>query len=256
LYYKADVLILSGARPDADVGMYAAAYKLVDIAQALVLAAIIAAYPRLARAAAARTGSERWAGTRVSELALLIIAPSAAVAFLLRNDILALLYGDGYPGAAAPAAFLVLALVPLALNLLGGYILAAADRMKVMAALYAAAGAVKLTAVALVAPRWGGEGVAAAMFGSEMLLGLGILLALRRTAHVAPGPRALAGVLAAAAACLIVSLLPGVSPLLRAALFLTLIAAAYAWLDLVPAEERTVLRAALRRRSTPRAVQP
>lgn len=246
LFYKADVLILSGVRPDADVGMYTAAYKLVDIAQALMLAAIIATYPRLARATAARAGAGPWAGSRLAELALLIMAPVAALGFLLRERILAGLYGSAYQDAAAPAGFLVLALLPLALNLLGGYILAATDRMKVMVALYGGAALVKLTAVAIVAPRWGGAGVAAAMLGSELLLGASFLIALRHTAHAAPGWRALAGVLATAAGCAFAALVPGDSAVVRVLVLLALVVPAYVWLDVVPAEERAVLRAALR----------
>lgn len=249
VFYKADVLILSRARPGVDVGLYTAAYKLVDIAQALMLAVIVATYPRLARAAAQRSAGEDWAGTRLAELALLLVAPVAALAFLLRDPILGSLYGAQYQEAGTPAAFLMLALAPLSLNLLGGYILAAADRMKPMAMLYGGAALVKLTAVAILAPRWGGSGVAAAMLGSELLLGAGFMIVLRRTVHAAPGRRALAGVLAVAAACAIVSSLPDPSGgSVRAALLLVLVGVVYARLDVVTKAEHAALRAACRLR--------
>lgn len=51
VYYKVDVLLLARWRPPADVGLYAAAYKFVDILQALVLVVAGAVYPRLSRLA-------------------------------------------------------------------------------------------------------------------------------------------------------------------------------------------------------------
>jgi polysaccharide transporter, PST family len=246
VYYKGDVLILSRLRPVAEAGVYVAAYKLVDVAQALVLAAIVATYPRLARAAVTRGHGERWTGTRLAELAVLLVAPAAGLAFLLREPIVGALYGAQYSGAAVPAAFLVPALVPLALNLLAGYVLAAADRMKLVAALYGGAAVIKLVAVAVAAARWGAPGAAAVMLGAEVLLCAGLQLALHRSAYAAAGRRALLPVLAVVAACAGAELLPGVPPGLRVALFITLVAAAYVRLDVLPATEREVLRAALR----------
>jgi O-antigen/teichoic acid export membrane protein len=250
IFYKGDVLILSRLRSAVDVGHYTAAYKLVDIAQALALAAIIATYPRLARAAATRNADGRWAGTRLAELALILMAPAAGLAFVLRDHIISVLYGPGYTAAIAPAAFFALALVPLALNLLGGYILAATDRMKTMAALYGTAALLKLTAIALVAPRFDGAGAAAVMLCAELSLACAFLVVLQRTAAAGPGRRALLGVLSAAGACTVASLLPDpTGGVLRAVVLLGLCGAAYARLDVVPASERAVLRAALQPRA-------
>src|SRR5690606_36872050 len=53
VYYKVDVLLLARWRDAVEVGLYAAAYKVVDIAQALAVVVSGAVYPRLSRAAAA-----------------------------------------------------------------------------------------------------------------------------------------------------------------------------------------------------------
>ncbi|MEX1184840.1 MAG: oligosaccharide flippase family protein [Gemmatimonadota bacterium] len=248
VYYKADVLVLARVRPDADVGIYTAAYKLVDIAQALALAAILAAYPRLTRAARTRTQAERWAGTRLAELALLLMAPAAALAFTLREPIVGALYGAAYSGTAAPTGFLALALVPLSLNLLAGYILAAEDRMRLMASLYAGVGLVKLAGVALVAPHWGASGTAAVMLGSELFLCACFQAVLHRTAHAAAGRRTFLAVAAVGAAGALGSALPIASAPLRGLIVLIAVLAAYAALDVLPARERAALRSAVRPR--------
>ena len=247
VFYKGDVLILSRVRSAAEAGVYVAAYKLVDVAQALALAGIVATYPRLARAAVTRGHGERWAATRLAELALLFVAPIAALAFLLREPILVGLYGAEYVSASASAAYFIPALVPLVLNLLAGYVLAATDHMKLMGALYGAAAIMKLTAGAAAAAVWGAPGAAAVMLASELLLCVALQLALHHTAHAAAGRRTLLPAFAVAASCAAVALVPGASPVLRAALFIALVAATYVRLDVLPAAERDVVRALLRR---------
>lgn len=251
VFYKGDVLILSRLRSAAEAGVYVAAYKLVDVAQALALAGIVATYPRLARAAVTRGRGERWAATRLAELALLFVTPTAAVAFLLREPILVGLFGAEYVGSAASAAYFIPALVPLALNLLAGYVLAATDHMKLMGTLYGAAAIVKLAAGAAAASVWGAPGVAAVMLASELLLCVALQAALHRTAHAAAGRRALLPALAVAGACAATALVPGVSAGTRAVVFLVLVAAIYVRLDVLPAAEREVLRTVVRRRSQP-----
>jgi len=246
VFYKGDVVLLARLQPAAEAGLYVAAYKLVDVAQALALAAIVATYPRLVRSAAVRSWGERWAASRLAELALLLVVPVAAVAFLLRETIVGALYGPGYHGGVAAAAFLLPALVPLVLNLLAGYVLAAANRMRLMAMLYGAGAAVKLAAVALVVPHQGAAGAAAVMLGAELLLCLGLQLALHRTAHAAAGRRALVAAAAAAGLAVVVALLPGLPPALAGILFIAATVGAYVRLDVLSRHERRVLRATLR----------
>ena len=250
VYYKADVLVLTRLQVPATVGVYAAAYKLVDIAQALALAAIIAAYPRLVRASDRRRGAERWAASRLAELALLCMAPAAAVAFLLRDRLVLALFGDSYGAAAPPAAFLIIALVPLAFNLLGGYILAATDRMRTMFTLYAAAALLKVAAVALVAPRFGATGAALIMLTSEAALAMALAVVLHRTVSPAPGWRTVVAVIGVAGACAIAALVPPSGHgALRVTVLLILVSSLYRALDVVSARERAILRAAILQRN-------
>src|SRR5690606_5339452 len=82
LYYKVDVLLLARWRPAADVGIYTAAYKFVDLAQALAAVAAGAVFPRLARRSVGGTMDRPWTGTRVTELMLVGAVPAAAVLWL------------------------------------------------------------------------------------------------------------------------------------------------------------------------------
>src|SRR5690606_32801987 len=49
LFYRADVLLLARWRTAAEVGLYGAAYRFLDVAQALAIAGAGALLPRLAR---------------------------------------------------------------------------------------------------------------------------------------------------------------------------------------------------------------
>jgi O-antigen/teichoic acid export membrane protein len=247
LHYKLDVLLLERWRSVAEVGLYTAAYKFVDIFHALVIVGVGALYPRLARTAdAVRTGS-RWPGARAAELALLVSVPVAGALHLGSAGVVGILYGPGFAGAAAATATLALALPALALNLLGGYLLGAAHRIGSMAVLYGGSLALKVGLDAFLIPRAGPAGAAGAMALAETVLAGAMLIVLRSQARAALGARA--GGAALAAALLMVGLRGVADPtggLLVAAAYLVVVAALYALAGVVRPRERRVIGRALR----------
>lgn len=248
IYYKLDVLLLARWRPPADVGVYNAAYKFVDIFQALVLVAVVAVYPRLSRAAPRGEEPRRWAGTRVTELALLVALPVAGGLWLLRDPVIGLLYGDAY-GASVPVLGVLAVVLPaLALNILAGYVLGAAGKMLHVAVPYAGAVVVNALLNALLIPRLGPQGAALSMLCSEILLGGVLLAVLHHQAAAFPERRVLAVVLAAALLVPLAALLPDPSGgVLAAAGFAVAVLLLYARSGVVPPEERWALQEALRR---------
>lgn len=248
VYYKVDVLLLAQWRPAADVGVYNAAYKFVDIFQALVLVAAVAVYPRLSRAAPRGEEPRRWAGTRVTELALMMALPVAGGLWILRDPVIGLLYGDAYGASVPVLAILAVVLPALALNILAGYVLGAAGRMYHVAVPYAGAVVVNVGLNALLIPRLGPEGAALSMLGSEILLGGVLLAVLHRQAAALPERRVLAVVLGAALLVPLVSLIPDpTGGVLPAALFTMAVVLLYWRAGVVPPEERWALQEALRR---------
>lgn len=204
LHYKLDVLLLERWRPSADVGLYTAAYKLIDVFHALVIVGVSALYPRLARSATVeRRDGERWAGTRAAELAVLAAVPVAAMAYLAAGPAVDILFGSGYQASGPAVSLLALAMPALALNQLGGYLLGAAHRIGWMAALYTGSLVLKTALDAVLIPRYGAVGAAGAMAGAEMALAVAVAFALRRMAGVALGMPAIA--VAAAATLLAVA---------------------------------------------------
>ncbi|MEQ8329173.1 MAG: oligosaccharide flippase family protein [Longimicrobiales bacterium] len=207
VYSKIDVLLLARVHGDAAVGVYAAAYKFVDLFQALVIVAAAAVYPRLSRTAVSGGPSAQWRGGRSTEVVLLAAVPAGIGLHLLAAPLTAVLFGAAY-GASVPALRLLALLLPLlAVSIHGGYVLGAAGRMRAVAALYGV-GLVTNVALNLVAiPAFGPPGAAASRLASETVLMVGFLAVLRGAGAGARG-RVLALAGAAAGLGMVVSLLP------------------------------------------------
>jgi len=175
LYYRADVLLLARWRPAQEVGLYGAAYRFLDVTQALALAGAGALLPQLSRGGAAR----RVAARRLPGLIAAAALPLAATLFALREPIVHALYGPAYAGAVPLLAVLAPAVVPLAVNMFALGALAAADAMRGTAALYLGATALNVGLNVVCIPRFGAAGAAAVSLASESALAVGLVLLLR-----------------------------------------------------------------------------
>jgi O-antigen/teichoic acid export membrane protein len=235
VFYKIDVLLLQHWRVAHDVGLYTAAYKFVDIYQALVLVGIAALYPRLARSAPDpdRATATRWGGTRVTEMALLIAVPIAGILHLAARPAMLILFGREYAEAARALGWLALGLPPLALNLLASYLLGATARIGWLALAYAGAIVVKVSIDAVLIPQLGTEGAAIGMAAAETLLACCTLVALRVHAHVVPGARVIAGAFGALVLLVGARALPGSDTLLVGCAFIAAVVVLYGALGLL-----------------------
>lgn len=241
VFTKLDVLLLARWSGAAAVGVYAAAYKFLDVVQALAAVAAAAVYPRLARAV--HHGA---AGTRLIELTLLVLVPAAGVLWLLRAPIVALLYGDAYAAAVPVLGLLAIAMPLLGVDIVASFVLAATGGIRAVAAAYAGTLLVRLALDALLIPARGAQGAAAAMLLSEAVLAvlLVAVLRLRRTAV----PRARIALLAAAAALagVAVARYAGEAPA-ALVIFLATVAILYVRGRVITPAERALLAAALAR---------
>ncbi|GMV05524.1 MAG: hypothetical protein AMXMBFR53_18020 [Gemmatimonadota bacterium] len=228
LYCKVDVLLLRQWSGDEQVGLYSAAYKFVDVFQALVIVAAGAAYPRLARTARAR-GSGRWAGARSTEVMILGSVPAGLTLYLVAQPLVLLLFGPAYAGAAPVLGWIGLLLPLLALSLHSAYVLGAAGRMRPVALLYALGVSANVAFNAWLIPHRGAEGAALARLGSETLLAAAFLVVVSRVADAAPRGRVVALAASVAGAAAALSALPDPSGgWLRGPLLLAIAAGVYA----------------------------
>lgn len=254
-YHKVDILLVDRWRGSGEAGLYAAAYKFVDIAHSLALVVATAVYPRLARgavirgiASSGRPGHEPasgWAAARTLELLLLGGVPAAGVLWLLREPVVSLLFGPAFAAAAPVLGLLVPVLPVLAMNALGTFVLAASHRMGRVAALYGGALFLNVAANAVLIPAFGARGAAAAMLLSESALGLGMLGVLHRFAASAPAPRVRAAALAAAGFAAAAPWL-GAPAAVLACVYVCVVVLFYWSVNVVPGHELALLRRAVR----------
>ncbi len=207
VYCKIDVLLLEAWSTPHEVGLYTAAYKSIDIFQALVIVAAGAVYPRLSRAATRPGGGSRASRTS-TEILLLGALPVGLGLHLAAGPVVLLLFGSGYAGATVVLTRLALLMPMLSLTILGGYVLGAAGRMKPVAGLYAAGVTVNVALNAMLVPANGAAGAALARLGSESLLLIGFLLVLRAELGAVPRPRVALVAAAALASTALLRLVP------------------------------------------------
>src|SRR5262245_9286413 len=115
LYARADIFVLSMLVPLADVGLYGAALRLVDIARTFPSAFGRALYPRLSQLAAMPDGALRETLRRATRHLLLVMAAGVVVLGGLADTVIALLYGSRFPEAAPCLRILVWGLLPYAI---------------------------------------------------------------------------------------------------------------------------------------------
>lgn len=250
LFYKVDVVLLERWRSREEVGLYVAAYRFVDLAHALALAAVGAVYPALARRAA-RPGPKGGAGRRVGELGLLAWAPPAAALFVARDAVVVGVFGGPYADAVPILALLAPAIPALAFNLYAAHLLGAADHMRWMAAVFAGGLVLKVGLDVWLIPTRGAAGAALATLLAELVVAGAFAAVLGRVLAAAPRAR-VATVLAAVASLTVgAALLPtGPSPLaglVPAAVLLVVTLGLYRAARVVSTDEWVAVRGAFTR---------
>lgn len=249
VYSKVDVILLARWSGAAEVGVYSAAYKFVDVFQALVIVAAGAVFPRLARTADRRSGGG-WGGARSTEVLVLGAVPVGLTLHLVAGPAVGLIFGPAYAGSAPVLAMLALLLPLLGLSIHGGYVLGAAGRMLPVAILYGVGVGVNLAFNQALIPSLGAQGAALSRLASETLMVVGFLVVLRAVGDAAPGARAGVTILGVIGAALVTLAAPDpTGGLLRGAAMVVATAVLYAATGVISRADVARVRAALRRGS-------
>lgn len=115
LYSRADIFMLSLLVPMADVGLYGAALRVVDIARTLPSAFGRALYPKLSRLAGARDDALHDVVHRATRHLLLAMGVGVVMLGGLADSVIGLLYGPGFSSAAPCLRVLAWGLLPYAI---------------------------------------------------------------------------------------------------------------------------------------------
>jgi lipopolysaccharide exporter len=199
-YYRFDSVILFHAKGAGEVGYYAAAYKLLDVAQ---LAPAVLVAPILPLAAGGIRLPPRHRELILSlatRTGALVGVGGALVLTVLAHPLVDVVYGRAFAPAARPLELLAAAFVFVTFGWVGTTVNTALGRVRPVAALTVPVAVVSLGAQLWACPRWGATGAAAVTAGTEFVVGVGTcVLASRAMAARLPVREVVTAVAAGAA---------------------------------------------------------
>jgi O-antigen/teichoic acid export membrane protein len=200
IYFRADTFILSLFRPFEEVGFYTLAYRIFELLAVLPAIVMTSVFPLLSRyLPEARDAAGRILDA-TADLFVALAAPIAAGGLVLAPELVRLVAGDAFAGAATPLRLLLCAAGAAWVSGLLGYALIAADRRREVLLLSLVALGVNVALNLALVPSRGADAAAAVALGSEVLILAGGWWLVRRHVGVVPRLRLLWRALLAAAA--------------------------------------------------------
>lgn len=171
LYSKVDVTMLGVLAGDTQVGYYVSAHKVVNIVLTLAAAVTAVFLPRLSLTYQSDRGKyEEYLAVGLKAV-LLLALPCCVGLLLTAEDLTAVLFGTAFAPAAGTIRILaVLVIIKGAGDLLCYQALISAGQEKKLISARILAGAANVVLNALLIPRWGHYGAAAASVASELVV--------------------------------------------------------------------------------------
>ena len=203
LLFRADMAMLGWFQSDAEVGLYAAAYRLLESTLFIAWSIGTAFYPVFSRLSPLSEPTIGQLFEGALKLALALALPLAAGALLLAAPLLGLLYGQDFEAAAAALRLLAATFVAFPVTYLASYVLISQGRQAVIAWVLGLVALQNVLFNLVLIPRLSLEGAALGTTISEVLAAVAVLTLALRTCGRIDARRVLAGpVLATAVAAL------------------------------------------------------
>ena len=186
IYFRIDLLMLDFFRPATEVGLYGAAYRLIE--HALFFPAMLGGLllPRFAEAIKGQPKSPGQAApaARLFGQSLHLVAVFVGLFLLMllffAQPILSLIAGPQFADASPLLRILSVALVVMFFGQIIGFALVAYERQRFLLMLYATLAVFNVVANLLVIPTWGAAGAAWTTVATEALAVTAALLAIRQ----------------------------------------------------------------------------
>jgi O-antigen/teichoic acid export membrane protein len=185
VYFKADTLILSFVRPQAEVGIYGAAYRVLEILITVPFMYAGVLLPILSKAWATRD-RERFASLigRSIDVMMLLISPLIVATWLLGTRVMAAVAGTDFIQSGPVLQILILAVGVIYLNTVLSHAVVAVDAQKKMLPVYIAVAALTLAGYVAFIPAYGIWAAAWLTVGSEFAVGLGSLAVTKNVSRL------------------------------------------------------------------------
>jgi O-antigen/teichoic acid export membrane protein len=202
-YFKADTLILSFVRPQAEVGIYGAAYRVLEILITVPFMYAGVLLPILSNAFAKKDFPKfKNLVTNSIDVMLVFCLPMMFGTWLLGERVMALVAGPEFVESGRVLWILIVAVAAIYLNTVFSHIVVAIDGQRKMIPVYIAVAIGAVIGYLLFIPTYGMWAAAWLTVASEVLVGLGSLVVANKVVTTEFKPRVL---IAAAGASLLMS---------------------------------------------------
>ena len=169
VYLKADMLILSFVRPDVDVGLYGAAYRVIDILMMIPVMLIGVILPIATRAWSEGDAARvRRAIQKTFDAFMMYAIPVLVGGLLVADRIMVLVAGSGFARSGAALQVLLFAFFFATVSTLFGHFIVALAHQRRVVWVYASDAVLALAAYLFFIPKFGLFAAAWATVGSEL----------------------------------------------------------------------------------------
>ena len=186
IYTRVGILILRATSTADEVGVFASAERLVMAASILHMTFAQAVYPAMVRLFAKDKEAFSQLVRRCARLILLVSLPMATLLFLFAEDIIVVLFGDPFRGAARILQILAWLIAFRGITAILVNIAIATDRQNLVVRSNVAGLLVLVASCFALTPSYGAFGLAAAMLLAQSVKSTIIYILLRSSGHL-PG---------------------------------------------------------------------
>ncbi len=220
IYLKGDVIILSLTRAQEEVGVYGAAYKILDVLTVIPIMFMGLVLPLLVKARADGSPQD-W--NRIMQKAFDFMAvlalPLVAGALVVGRDLMTLFAGEEFADAGPLLVILMIAAAAVFFGSMFGHAVIAVKKQKAMVWGYAADAVLATVLYLALIPRYGATGAAWVTVFAEVFIACATYLMIWKTTRFAPSFRtALRAAVAAFFMAAFVAALPDMHVLLKVVL--------------------------------------
>lgn len=180
VYLKGDTIILSLFGTQTDVGLYGAAYRVVDILSQLAMMVMGVLLPLMAAAWTAGNWQQLRAHVQQGFDAMILFAvPVTIGVYVLATPIITLVAGPEFAPAGVPLTLLALAIFGVYIGAIFGHIAVAIDKQKETLPIYISNAIITLIGYLIIIPRYGMLGAAIMTICSEAYTGILLFLKIK-----------------------------------------------------------------------------
>lgn len=180
VYLKGDTVLLTLFRTQTEVGIYGAAYRVIDIFTQLAMLMMGVILPLLAYAWSRNLKKEfrlRW--QQAFDSLMLFALPITVATIILATKMIHLVAGDKFISAGTPLQILIIAVFGVYLGAVFGHTAVAINRQKQTMWIYISDAVLTLTGYLIFIPKYGMYGAAWMTVFSELYAGILLFLVVR-----------------------------------------------------------------------------